>query len=48
MGDKYLPTRNDLKATKRFQQSLSAGSKFIRPATKKIAPVVAKKDTPQT
>lgn len=34
MGDKYLPTKKDTKADKRFQQTLNTGSKFIRPSVK--------------
>lgn len=43
MGSKYLPTKKDLKAGKRFQQKQLTESKFIRPSTKPAAPK-AKKD----
>jgi hypothetical protein len=29
MGDKYLPTKKDLKANTRYQQNLKKQSKFI-------------------
>ncbi len=29
MGDKYLPTKKDLKATARYQKNLKKQSKFI-------------------
>lgn len=43
MGDKYLPTKKDLKADKRFQQSLHTQSKFIRPSGKPTPPKAKKK-----
>jgi hypothetical protein len=39
MGDKYLPTKKDLKANARYQQNLKKQSKFIPSAPK---PAVAK------
>ncbi len=43
MGDKYLPTKKDLKADKRFQQSLNTQSKFIRPSVKPATPALKPK-----
>jgi hypothetical protein len=38
MGAKYLPTKKDLKASKRFEQNHHTQSKFIKPAVKAPPP----------
>lgn len=43
MGAKYLPSKKDLKASKRFQHNQPAQSKFIRASAK---PPVKKSKTP--
>lgn len=42
MGDKYLPTRKDQKASQRFMKKQMTRSKFIKPA----APRPAAKSAP--
>jgi hypothetical protein len=43
MGDKYLPTKKDLKASQRFVKNQSSQSKFIRTSGTPPVPKKSKK-----